>query len=287
MKNEPLHNFFSLDWKEKYTPAPKKDEPKIRISTGPARSNFSSHKGGFSGTKSWSVSVMASLVGGVKDKGRASAFAEYIERPEECICSVGDPEAAKKFKELEKKLLSDSPKRVTQRRLIIPVPVEFLNNPDKNMQKFAAEFGKKYFDVCSTWNMALHAGGEDLKNPHIHIIFSPVDANMKNIRDLSKSNYKFLPAFKADVGAFISQELGIKIRTIDKSQARKRFPKWVAQAMKRAEIAELEGDGGKLMKEYIARYPILTEYMEEKRRKTLLKDINELEKEKEKILFKK
>ena len=279
MKNEPLHNFFSPSWQEKFTRPPKKDESKIRISPGTARSNFSNHKGDFSGSKTWSVSVMASVVSGVKDKGRAAAFAEYIERPEECLCAVGDKEAAKKFKEIENKLLSTDPKRVTQRRLIVPVPKEFLNNPDELMKKFAAEFGKKYFDVCATWSMALHAGGEDLKNPHIHIIYSPVDSSGKNIRDLDKSNYLFLDSLKKDVGTFINQELGIKIRTIDKSQARKRFPKWVAQAYKRAELAN---DGGKMLKEYAEKYPIFTEYMEEKRRKTLLKDINELEgKEKE------
>lgn len=276
MKNEPLHNFFTPSWKEKYTPAPKKDESKIRIGSGSARKNFSGRKGGFSGTKSWSVSVMASVVGGVKDKGRASAFAEYIERKEECLCAAGDPEAKKKFAELEKKLLSDNPKRVTQRRLIVPVPKEWLKNPDKLTEKFAAEFGKKYFDMCATYNFALHAGGEDLKNPHIHIIFSPIDANMKNIRDLSKSNYKFLPAFKADVGAFIKQELGIEIRTVNKGEARKRFPEWVAQVFKRAEQAEFAGDSGKMMKEYAERYPIMAEYLQEKRCKTLLKDINDL-----------
>ena len=282
MKVEPRHNFFDDGWQIKYAKPPKKEEPKygkIRLSSGPARINFNGHKGGFSGTKSWSVSVMASVVSGVKDKGRASAFAEYIERPEECICAVGDPNAAKKFKEIENKLLSENPKRVTQRRLIIPVPVEFLTNADENLQKFAGRFGKKYFDVCATWNMALHAGGGDMKNPHIHVIYAPVDANMKNIRDLSKSNYMFLQGFKKDVGSFFERELGIEIRNIDKNQSRKRAPKWVAQAYKRAEQAN---DGGKVMRDYAERYPIFAEYLDERKRKKVLQEYNDLKgKEKE------
>ena len=282
MKIEPRHDFSRSDWKEKYTRRPsQKNEP--RISSGAARGNFNGHKGGFSGNKTWSVSVMASVVSGVKDRGRAAAFAEYIERPEECLSAVGDPEAKKKFNELENRLLSENPKRVTQRRLIIPVPVEFLNNADKNMQKFAAEFGKKYLEPCATWNMALHAGRKDLKNPHIHIIFSPTDANRKNIRDLSKSNYMFLDSFKKDVGQFLHRELGIEIRTIDKKQARRRYPRWVAEAMKRAEKAELAGDGGALKREYMQRYPIFEEFLKEKGRKKELKEFNELKDEEKKF----
>ena len=250
MKIEPRHNFSSHDWKEKYTRRPsQKNEP--RISSGTARANFSAHKGGFSGNKTWSVMVRATVFSGLKNKGRAAAFASYIERKEECICAVGDEKAKEKFAEIEKKLLSDNPKRVTQRQLTVPVPVEFLNNADKNMQKFADQFSDKYFSVCSTWNMALHQGGEDMKNPHIHIIFSPTDINGKNIRDLSKSNYMFLDSFKRDVGDFLNRELGIEIRQNDKKQARKRYPRWVAEAYKRAEKAELAGDKGALKQEYI------------------------------------
>ena len=279
MKIEPRHDFSKSDWKEKYTRAPKKKENELRISSGAARGNFSAHKGGFSGNKTWSVSVMASVVSGVKDKGRAAAFAEYIERPSECICSVGEEKTKEKFAEIEKKLLSENPKRVTQRRLIVPVPTEFLKNADKNMQKFADQFSKKYFDVCSTWNMALHSGGKDMKNPHIHIIFSPVDINGKNIRDLSKSNYMFLDSFKRDVGDFLNRELGIEIRQNDKKQARKRYPRWVAEAYKRAEKAALAGDKGALKQEYIKRYPIFEEFLKEKKRKKELKEFNELKNE--------
>ena len=282
MKIEPRHDFSNHDWKEKYTRRPsQKNEP--RISSGPARSNFTNHKGSFGGNKTWSVSVMASVVSGVKDKGRAAAFAEYIERPEECLSAVGDPEAKKKFNELEKKLLSDNPKRVIQRRLIVPVPIEFLNNPDKLMKKFADQFGKKYFEPCSTYNFALHAGGKDLKNPHIHIIFSPVDAAGKNIRDLSKSNYMFLDSFKRDVGQFLHNELGVEIRTIDKKQARKRYPRWVSEAAKRAEKAELAGDKGALKREYMQRYPIFGEFLQEKERKKALKEYSELKNEEKKF----
>jgi hypothetical protein len=229
---------------------------------------------------------MASVVSGIKDRGRAAAFASYIERKEECICAVGDKEAKQKFNELEKKLLSENPKRVLQRRLIVPVPTEFLNNPDKLMQKFAEQFGKKYFEPCSTYNFALHAGGKDMKNPHIHIIFSPIDINGKNIRDLSKSNYMFLDAFKKDVGQFLHNELGVEIRTIDKKQARKRYPRWVAEAAKRAEKAELNGDGGALKREYMQRYPIFCEFLKEKERKKELKEFNELKSEEKKFKLK-
>jgi hypothetical protein len=226
---------------------------------------------------------MASVVSGIKDRGRAAAFASYIERKEECICSIGDKDAKEKFNELEKKLLSENPSRVTQRRLIVPVPTEFLNNADKNMKKFAEQFSEKYFSVCATWNMALHAGGKDLKNPHIHIIFSPTDANGKNIRDLSKSNYMFLDAFKKNVGQFLHNELGIEIRQNDKKQARKRYPRWVAEAYKRAEKAELAGDKGALKQEYIKRYPIFEEFIKEKERKKKLQEFNELKNEEKKF----
>ena len=283
MKIEPRHDFSNHDWKEKYSRAPKKKENELRISSGVARGNFSAHKGGFSGNKTWSVMARATVFSGVKNRGRAAAFAEYIERKEECICAVGDPEAKKKFAEIEKKLLSENPNRVTQRQLTIPVPVEFLNNADKNMQKFAEQFGKKYFDICATWNMALHQGGKDMKNPHIHIIFSPVDAAGKNIRDLSKSNYMFLDAFKKDVGQFLHNELSVEIRTIDKKQARKRYPRWVVEAAKRAEKAELAGDKGALKQEYIKRYPIFEEFIKEKERKKKLQEFNELKSEEKKF----
>ncbi len=278
MKIEPRHDFSNHDWKDKYTRRPsQKNEP--RISSGAARGNFTNHKGSFGGNKTWSVSVMASVISGVKDRGRAAAFAEYIERPEECLSAVGDPEAKKKFNELEKKLLSDNPKRVIQRRLIVPVPTEFLNKADENLKKFADQFGKKYFEPCSTYNFALHAGGKDMKNPHIHIIFSPVDANGKNIRDLSKSNYMFLDSFKRDVGIFLNRELGIEIRQNDKKQARKRYPRWVCEAFKRAQKAELAGDKGALKQEYIKRYPIFSEFLKEKERKKALREYSELKSE--------
>ena len=288
MKNEPKHNFSLPDWKEKYTRPPKKENQNIRISAGPARGHFSSHSGGFGGNRTWSVSVMASAVSGVKDKGRAAAFAEYIERPEECLSAAGDPEAKRKFAEIENKLLSENPKRVTQRRLIVPVPTEFLKNPDKNMQKFAAEFVKKYFEPCAVWNMALHAGGEDLKNPHIHIIYSPVDIAGKNIRDYNQKT--FLEDVKKDVGIFITRELGIPavVKEYKKNKAKgaiKHYPKWIANAYKRAEAAELAGDGGAMKKDYAARYPVFREYLDERGRKKAEKKINDLE-SREKVLSK-
>ena len=284
MKIEPKHDFSKSDWKEKYTRAPKKKENELRISSGPARSNFSNHKGSFSGNKTWSVSVMASVVSGVKDKGRAAAFASYVERPSECICSIGDKDAKEKFNELEKKLLSQNPRRVTQRRLIIPVPSEFLKNADKNMQKFADEFGKKYFDICSTWNMALHSGGKDLKNPHIHVIFSPTDANGKNIRDLSKSNYMFLDSFKKDVGKFIERELNIKCniglskkKKELKIKGGKHYKKWIIAAYKK-----YSNDPEKL-KKYAEKYKDLADYIDNLKANEKIKNINELEKKHDKI----
>lgn len=284
MKTEPRHNFDKPDWKEKYTRPPKKENRNVRISGGAARGNFTAHNGGFGGNKTWSVSVMASVVSGVKDKGRASAFAEYIKRPAECLCSVGDENAKEKFAEIEEKLLSENPKRVTQRRLIVPVPTEFLKDVDKNMQKFADEFGKKYFDVCYTHNFALHAGGKDLKNPHIHIIFSPVDNSGKNIRDLSKSNYMFLDSFKKDVGQFIERELNIKCNVgLSKKKKElkvkggKHYPKWIAAAYKK-----YSNDPEKL-KKYALKYPDLADYISSLKANEKIKNINELEKKHDKM----
>lgn len=296
MKIEPNHNFSGDEWKIRFAKPPRREkERKIRISGGKARLNFgraftagAANDGKkFSSGKTWSVSVMAKVVSGVKNKGYSGAYARYIERPGECLSAYGDSESSKKFNELDEKLLSENPKRVIQRKLDIPVPKEWLNDPDKLTEKFGKLLEEKYFDVCYTWNMALHQGGNDFKNPHIHVIFAPVDSELKNIRDFSKQNKGFLQSVKEDVKDFVSNELGINavLKEYKKNKepgAIKHYPKWVANALKRAEAAEQAGDGGKMMRDYAEKYPIFQEYQDERHRKKLEKNLSEnIEKSKE------
>ncbi len=272
-----IHDFLP-GWNT-YARRPRHEKEGLRIPSGPARAAWSSHSGGFKGNHGGNFAVYARMevCSGIKNKGWPGKMVNYIENPDKCLASYGDPEAKKKFDEVENKLLSANPNRVTQMRLTIAVPREFLNNPDKNMSKLGEFLDNKYFSSCYTWTMSLHKGGadsKDFKNPHIHILFSSVDADLKNIRDFNRSNYKFIPTVKQDLADFYERELGIKaeVRNSKKMKAQgkapiKHYPKWVSAAHKRALAAYKNGDNGALIKEYSKKYPIFAEYVLEKERK--------------------
>lgn len=263
-------------WQIKYAKPPKKNEPKLKKMRlgGIPLGRLSS-----GGNKIWHISAPAQNISGIANKGRSSAFIKYIEREGECIATFGDEDAEQKFKELDGKLLEKRKTSVLQRRFVVPVPKEWLdNNPEKLLEKFGELAGERFFDKSYTWKMALHAGGPDYHNPHIHVAFANVDGNLKVIREYNSSD--FLDKFEETIKEIIERELNIECTNRPgKEKATEHFPKWIAQAYKRAKTAEERGDGGAMIQEYIERYPIFEKYVLEKSRKKIEREIEGLERE--------
>ena len=255
---------FMAGWDMKYTRPPRKENQKIRRGGGGL--TFKSRPaGGFKGLKSWNISAQVSRVKGVESKGRSGAFCEYIERDKECIISYGDTgrEGKEKYRELEEKLFNQKKNSVIQRRFVIPLPKEILNNPEK-VEKLLSTLQTRYFSSCYAFSAALHKS-ENFKNPHVHIAYSNVDANFKAIREFRDP--ALLDSVKKDIKNFIESELKIKCQMKGIGKSIKHYPKWVAAALKRAEAAEKGGDNGKMMKEYEERYPLFAQYLSERKRK--------------------
>ena len=248
-------NFGDIGWISNYTRPPKKKEnQKIRI--GGAHGSIA--KGGFKGLKTWNISCQASRIKGVESKGRAGAFCEYMERKEECVLAYGDEAkiAKDKYKEIEQNLRQKN--GVIQRRFVIPLPKEILNNPAK-LEKFFRTIESKYFAASYCFSASLHKGDE--KNPHVHIQYSNVDANFKAIREYQDPN--MLREIKKDIKNFIENELKIQCKLKGVGKSIKHYQKWIAGAYQRAEADK----SGKLMREYSERYPAFAEYVSERRRK--------------------
>ncbi|MHB1646725.1 MAG: hypothetical protein ACYCSW_09525 [bacterium] len=253
---------FMAGWDMKiYTRPPKKENQKIRL--GGAHGSVA--KGGFKGLKTWNISAQVSRVKGVENRGRSGAFSEYMERKEECVVAYGDESkiAKQKYAELEEKLFKQKKNSVIQRRFVIPLPKEILNNPEK-VGKLLNSLQDRYFSSCYTFSAALHKS-ENCKNPHVHIAYSNVDANFKAIREFQDPN--MLNEIKKDIKFFIENELKIKCQMKGIGKSIKHYPKWISGAVKRAEEAEKRGDGGKMMREYEERYPLFSEYISERNRK--------------------
>ena len=251
-------DFGKLGEIQKYTKRPKRENERTFKSSGPARSNFASHSGGFKGNMSHTVFVNSQNIGGVGNKGRSSAFCDYITREKEAISIYGDKEQAKKaFKEVEDKILPKRANSVIQCRLVIQLPREFLNNPDANLQKLCKSLDDKYFASSGAFLASLHAGGKDFKNPHLHIVFSNRTNDLKNIREYN--NKDFLTNIKKDVAQFITQQVGVKCGVSQINKQSRHYPRWVTEAFKRA---QKDPTGGTL-KKYIEKYPIFKEFADE------------------------
>jgi hypothetical protein len=246
-------------WDSGYTRPPKKENQKIRL--GGAHGLTS--KGGFKGLKTWNISAQVSRVKGIENKGRSGAFTEYIERDKECVVAFGDTpaEGKKKYAEIEANLRQKN--GVIQRRFVIPLPKEILNNPSK-VEKLLSTLQTRYFSSCYAFSAALHKS-ENFKNPHVHIAYSNVDANFKAIREFQDP--ALLDSVKKDIKNFIEAELKIKCQMKGIGKSIKHYPKWVAAAAKRAQEAEKRGDGGKMFNEYAERYPLFAQYVSERKRK--------------------
>lgn len=259
------YDFNELAIINKYTKRPKNQEPKLLKSKklglgGNANGQFKSRY------KTWNVSAQASSVSGIKNRGRSAKFIDYIARKEECLALYGDENAKERFKELDDKLLSKRKNLTVQKRFVIPLPKEFLNNPEKLTEKFGKQLFDKYFSNCYAFSMALHSGGKDMKNPHFHIVYSVVDNSMKNIRELNNKNF---PAeIRKNIAQFIESELQIKCG-LKQGKAIKHYPKWVAAAYERAQ----KDQTGRLLKEYSERYAVFAEYTHERERKKLEREI--------------
>lgn len=252
---------FMAGWDMKYTRPPRKENQKIRI--GGAHGSVA--KGGFKGLKTWNISCQVSRIKGVENKGRSGGFCEYMEREEECVVAYGDESkiAKQKYAELEEKLFKQKKNSVIQRRFVIPLPKEILNNPE-GVEKLLKTLQSRYFSSCYSFSAALHKS-ENFKNPHVHIQYSNVDANFKAIREFQDPN--ILSEIKKDIKHFIESDLKISCQMKGIGESIKHYPKWVAAALKRAEEAEKRGDGGKMMREYEERYPLFAQYLSERERK--------------------
>ncbi|MCL4322037.1 MAG: hypothetical protein M0016_00265 [Deltaproteobacteria bacterium] len=247
---------FMAGWDSGYTRPPRKENQKIRL--GGAH-GLVGKKGGFKGLRTWNISAQVSRVKGIESKGRSGAFCEYIERDKECVIGFGDTgqEGKEKYKEIEANLRQKN--GVIQRRFVIPLPKEILNNPSK-VEKLLSTLQTRYFSSCYAFSAALHKS-ENFKNPHVHIQYSNVDAGFKAIREFRDP--ALLDEVKKDIKNFIEAELKIKCEMKGIGKSIKHYPKWVAAAYKRAEADK----SGKLMNEYAERYPLFAQYISERKRK--------------------
>ena len=258
----------------KYTKRPRQEKiSSFGIKGIPHFSNFKNH--------SWKVSIMAKNIGGVANKGRSGKFVDYIRREAESLINIGDVDAKQRFSELDDKLLSKRKNSVIQRRLIIPVPTEFLKNKDALMEKLGKELQDKYFGACYTWTASLHAG--DFKNPHIHVVFSNCDNDLKNIREFHDKD--FLNNIKKDMAVFFNQELGLdcevglpkKKRELGIKAGAKHYPQWVIGTYQKYQ------NNPEKLKEYCEKYSILQDYIDNLKLAENLKTLDLLKRKENRI----
>ena len=252
-----------------YVKRPKREKEQILNIAGPARSNFSSHKGGFRGQMSHTLFTSAQNISGVQNRGRAGKFCDYVSRENEALATYGNKTESKThFSLIESEILPARSNSVIQRRLVVQLPREFLNNANKNLARLCKDLDAKYFSRSGAFVVALHGGGKDFKNPHLHIIFSNRDANLKNIREYHSKD--FLSGVKRDIAQFITTEIGIKCEvSAERKPENRHYPRWVSEAFKRATADK----SGETLKKYIAKYPIFQEYAETQRNKIIDKKI--------------
>jgi len=248
-----------------FTKRPKREKEGISHASGKAHSNFSSHGGGFRGSMSMNLFTNAQNISGTANRGRSANFVDYISRKEECVMVYGDKDLTKKnFNEIDEKLLLKRRTSVLQRRLVIQLPREFLNNAESNMNELCKRLDDKFFNVSKAYFAALHQGGKDFTNPHVHLVFSNCDANYQNIRNYNSR--EFTEEVKKEIAQILSLQTGLNIQVPsfdkkkDKYKKTKHYQRWVTEAYKRAQIAGLNGDGGAMMEKYTEKYPVFAEF---------------------------
>ncbi len=252
----------------KYVKRPKKENEKTIKISGRARANFNGHSGGYKGQMSHTLFTNAQNISGVENRGRAGAFCDYISRQEEALAIYGNKDEAKAhFKRVENEILPKRSNSVIQRRLVVQLTREFLNNPDVNLEKLCKNLDEKYFSSSGVFFVALHAGGKDFRNPHLHIVFSNRDTNLKNIREYTKKDFLF--NVKKDIAQFISHEIGVKCDISKTRKESRHYPRWVTEAFRRA----LKDKTGETLNKYIEKYPIFAEYAESQKAKIIDKKI--------------
>ncbi len=242
----------------KYSKRPKRESEKTVKINGAARANFLSHSSSFKNQMSHTLFVNSQNISGVGNKGRAAAFCDYISREEEALSVYGNKDEAKAhFREVENKVLPKRSNSVIQRRLVVQLPREFLNNPDKNLERMSKMLDEKYFSRSGAFYVALHSGGKDFRNPHLHIIFSNRDADLENIREFHDKD--FLLNVKKDIAQFISQsqEIGVKCEISKEKKRSRHYPRWVSEAYKKYK------NNPEQLKKYCEKYEILANYSAE------------------------
>ena len=259
----------------KYSKRPKRESEKTIKINGKARANFSAHKGNFKNEMSHTLFTNAQNISGIENKGRSSKFIDYIIDKNKALAVFGDKDRAKEhFKKIENDILPKRTNSVIQRRLVVQLPREFLNNADLNLNDISKMLDEKYFSRSGAFVVALHDGGTDFKNPHLHIVFSGRDANLKNIREYHDKN--FLNSVKKDIAQFITQEIGVKCEVSNERKPQNRhYPRWVTEAYKRA----IKDTTGETLKKYIEKYPIFENYVNDINYRDTMKDLKNEEKE--------
>ncbi len=257
----------------KYSKRPKRESEKTLKVNGRARANFLSHKGSFKGEMSHVLFVNAQNISGVENKGRSSKFIDYIIDKSKALAVFGNKDMAKEhFKKIENDILPKRTNSVIQRRLVVQLPREFLSNADKNLDEISKMLDEKYFSRSGAFVVALHDGGADFKNPHLHIVFSNRDAELKNIREYHDKN--FLNSVKNDIARFINVELGVKCEVSNERKPQNRhYPRWVSEAYKKYK------NNPDQLKKYCDKYEILANYVNDINLRDSLKDLKKEEKE--------
>lgn len=257
----------------KYSRRPKRENEKTIKINGKARANFSSHKGSFKNEMSHVLFTNAQNISGVENKGRSSKFIDYIIDKNKALAVFGDKDRAKEhYRKIEKEVLPKRSNSVIQRRLTVQLPREFLNNPDINLEKLSKMLDNKYFSRSGAFVVALHDGGTDFKNPHLHIVFSGRDANLKNIREYHDKN--FLNSVKKDIAQFITQEIGVKCEVSKENKPQNRhYPRWVSEVFKKYK------NNPDQLKKYCDKYEILANYVNDINLRDNLKELRNEEAE--------
>ncbi len=258
----------------KYAKRPKRENEKTLKVNGRARANFLSHKGSFKGEMSHTLFTNAQNISGIENRGRSCNFLDYISDKDKALAVYGDKDRAKEhFKKIENDILPKRTNSVIQRRLVVQLPKEFLSNADKNLENISKMLDEKYFSRSGAFVIALHDGGADFRNPHLHIVFSNRDTDLKNIREYHDKN--FLNAVKKDIAQFITQEIGVKCEVSKEKKNSRHYPRWVTEAYKRA----IKDTTGETLKKYIEKYPIFENYVNDINLRDSLKDLKKEKKE--------
>ena len=256
----------------KYSRRPKRENEKTLKTNGKARANFSSHKGSFKNEMSHTLFTNAQNISGIENKGRSCKFIDYISDKDKALAIYGDKDGAKEhYRKIENEILPKRANSVIQRRLTVQLPREFLSNADKNLENISKMLDEKYFSRSGAFVIALHDGGADFRNPHLHIVFSGRDANLKNIREYHDKN--FLNAVKKDIAQFISQEIGVKCKVSTERKNSRHYPRWVSEAFKKYKNQPDQ------LKKYCDKYEILANYVNDINYRNNMKELKNEEKE--------